>query len=178
MFTIHVDVQPLPHGWMVGGSRMSFSVSHDTTIADVKDKILMSAHLQRLVFAGNVLESHRTMADYNITAGAVIALTKWPYDSYNIGCEVDVRYHGIEVGITWDSRSFAILEFADLGTIVLDQAMMGTFQIPGNWFHPRCITFIYAPGPCPRSCNPHAAPHHLRLWVSGIAPVSGNIVKT
>ena len=158
MFTIHVDVQPLPHGWMVGGSRRSFSVSHDTTIADVKDKILMSAHLQRLVFAGNVLESHRTMADYNITAGAVIALTKWPYDSYNIGCEVDVRYHGIEVGITWDSRSFAILEFADLGTIVLDQAMMGTFQIPGNWFHPRCITFIKRARPLPAELQPACRP--------------------
>ena len=145
---------------------MSFSVSHDTTIADVKDKILMSAHLQRLVFAGNVLESHRTMADYNITAGAVIALTKWPYDSYNIGCEVDVRYHGIEVGITWDSRSFAILEFGDLGTIVLDQAMMGTFQMPGAAFNPRRITFIYAPGPDRRSCNTHAALNHLHIWAS------------
>ena len=124
----------------------------------------MSAHLQRLVFACDVLQDHRTMADYNITAGAVIALTKWPYDSYNIGCEVDVRYHDIEVGITWDSRSFAILEFADLGTIVLDQAMMGTFQMPGAAFNPRRITFIYAPGPDRRSCNTHAAPHHLRIW--------------
>ena len=170
MFTIYVDTFSV--------SRIAFFVAHDTSIAEVKDKILMVAHLQRLMFAGNVLDDRRTMADYNITAGAVIALTRWPYDGYNIGCEVDVRYHGIEVGITWDSRSFAILEFGVLGTIVLDQAMMGTFQIPGDWFHPRCITFIYAPGPDPRSCNPHAAPHHLRLWVSGIAPVSGNIVKT
>ena len=145
---------------------MSFFVSHDTTIAEVKDKILMAAHLQRLVFAGNVLEDHRTMADYNITAGAVIALTKWHYDSYNIGCETDVRYHGIEVGITWDSRSFAILEFGDLGTIVLDQVMMGTFQMPGAACNPRRITVIYAPGPDPRTRGEDDAAHHLRIWAS------------
>ena len=145
---------------------MSFFVSHDTTIAEVKDQILMAAHLQRLVFACDVLEDRRTIADYNITAGAVIALPRWPYDGYNIGCEVDVRYHNIDVGITWDSRAFAILDFGIHGTTVLDFAMMGALQMPGAAFNPRRITFIYAPGPDRRSCNTHAAPHHLRIWAS------------
>ena len=86
MFTIYVDARPDARHMM-----MSFFVSHHTTIAEVKDKILMSPHMQRLTFAGNVLEDLRTMADYDITAGAVIALTQWPYDGYNIGCNACVR---------------------------------------------------------------------------------------
>ena len=143
---------------------MSFFVSHHTAIAEIKDKILMSPHLQRLMFASIVLEYLRTMADYNITAGAVIAFTQWPYDGYNIGCNACVRYHNIHVNVAWDDRACAILDFDILGIMELT-GMIGTFQVPGAAVGRR-ISFIYAPGPDPRSCSTHAGPHHLRIWAS------------
>ena len=91
MFTIYVNT--------VDGSTMSFLVSHDTTITEVKDQIHdcypvggMPAHTQRLMFAGDVLGNRHSMADYNITAGATIIMAKWPYDGFNIGCDVTAGY--------------------------------------------------------------------------------------
>ena len=84
MFVIYVKT--------VRDETMAFFVAHDTTIAEVKDKIHddypaggMPTHGQRLMFAGNLLEDHgHTLSDYNITAGAIIVMTEWPNDGFNI----------------------------------------------------------------------------------------------
>jgi hypothetical protein len=162
-FVIHVKT--------MGGATMTFTdVKHDTTIADVKDKIHgnypvggMPTHEQRLMFAGTLLDDDgHTLSFCKITAGAVIVMTEWPYDGYNIGELCSTTYHNIDVNIAWAQGACAILDFGGGFPPMTLTGLMGTLQVPGAT-PGLCISSIYAPGPDPRSCSTHGAPYHLRI---------------